>query len=94
MLSKSAPKVAPIELVQSSFESPDVSAQNSQPHGYQNLPYMRAARPNSKSTTQKCKHIVHFPSPRKLRRDVHRDTSETDPDAVFQGLQNRQRDLF
>jgi hypothetical protein len=39
-------------------------------------------------------HIVHLASPRELRTNVSGNTSETDSDAVFQGLQDRQRDLL
>jgi hypothetical protein len=43
--------------------------------------------PNSKSRTQKYKRGDHVVTPRKLRRDTDEDTSETNSDAVFQGLQ-------
>ena len=55
---------------------------------------MRAAKPNSKNTTETYRHTVQLASPRKLREEMGGDTSETDTDAVFQELQNRQRDLI
>ena len=54
---------------------------------------MRAATPNTKSTTKTYMHTVHLASPRELRTNVSGYMSETDSDAVFQGLQNHQRDL-
>ena len=43
--------------------------------------------PNLKSRTQKYTRGDHVVTPRKLRRDADEDTSETNSDAVFQGLQ-------
>ena len=39
-------------------------------------------------------HTVHLASPRELRTNVSGDMSETDSNAVFQGLHNRQRNLL
>jgi hypothetical protein len=55
---------------------------------------MHAATPNTESTTKTYMHTAHLASPRELRTNVSVNTSETDSDAVFQGLQNRQRDLL
>jgi hypothetical protein len=55
---------------------------------------MRAAKSNTKSTTKTYMHTVHFASPMELRTNVSGNTGEADSDAVFQALQNRQRDLF
>jgi hypothetical protein len=93
IFTESVQKVASIDTTNRSFESADVSAQNTQSHAHWNLLYMRAATPNSKSTTKTYMHIVHLGSPRELRTNVSGDTSESDFDAVFQGQQNCQRDL-
>ena len=55
---------------------------------------MRAVRPNTKSTTKTSNHTVHFASPEEHRTNVSGDTREADSDVVFQGLQNRHRDLL
>jgi hypothetical protein len=55
---------------------------------------MRATKPKSKNTTETYQHTVQLASPRKLREEMGGDASETDSDAVFQGLQNRYRDLL
>ena len=54
---------------------------------------MRAAKSNSKNILETYQHTVQFVSPKELREEMGGDASEADSDAVFPGLQNRQRDL-
>ena len=55
---------------------------------------MRAAKSNSKNILETYQHTVQLASPKELREEVGEDASETDSDAVFRGLQNRQQDLL
>ena len=55
---------------------------------------MRAAKSNSKNILETYQHTVQLASPKELREEMGGDARETDSDAVFQGLQNRQQDLL
>ena len=87
ILTESIPKVAPIELPDTAFESGDIGEQNSQRHGVStSLAYVSSGTKLEKYDT-KIQARRSCRDPRKLRRDAEEDTSETASGAVFQGLQ-------